>query len=87
MIYTYYENLSAKKVKDIFFEDSVSLSVECNENERENGGPEESRVAFEEEVNEQEEGGTEPSTDTFRSHEEHMKHLAGIEIHLFGLAF
>jgi len=67
--------------------DAFKPDLECNEIELKNGALEESRVAFEEEVNElEEEEGTEPTTGNFRSHEEHMKHLAGIEIHLFGLA-
>ena len=59
---------------------NFSLSVECDEKERENGVQEESRVAFKEEACEKEvDDGTKKNTDTFRSHEEHMKHLAGTE--------
>jgi len=68
--------------KSRFDEISLCFSiVECNEIELKNGALEESRVAFEEEVNElEEEEGTEPTTGNFRSHEEHMKHLAELEV-------
>ena len=53
----------------------------------------ESRVKFTDEVEEKKVGereqGTETvgetRTDNFRSHEEHMKHLAGTQIQLFGI--
>lgn len=61
--------------------DEFKSDLECDEKERENGVQEESRVAFKEEACEKEvDDGTKKNTDTFRSHEEHMKHLAELEV-------
>jgi len=61
--------------------DEFKSDLECEEKERESGVPEESRVAFKEEACEKEvDDGTKKNTDTFRSHEEHMKHLAELEV-------
>eukprot|EP00092_Neocalanus_flemingeri_P035610 GFUD01038763.1.p1 GENE.GFUD01038763.1~~GFUD01038763.1.p1 ORF type:complete len:930 (+),score=235.22 GFUD01038763.1:48-2837(+) len=61
--------------------DSSKSDPECYEDERKKVMQEESRVAFLEDTKEQkEEEGQEPSTETFRSHSEHMKHLAELEV-------